>query len=217
MNRIDTRTILDLGCGVGATMRYLQARNHGCSYRGITISSVQADMATAQGLPVELWDYHQSAWFEVQTPFDLVYAIESLQHASDLEAAVRNVRSACAEKGRFLVIDDFQSDLPFPPGREKILKRYVKHWHAHGYRRRDDFIRLMESNGFRLEYGKDLSAYQRTKPLFNLAVYGLLSPLQLLDPVPSYAQNLLGGNALLRLQDLGLSGYHLLVFTRQTA
>jgi cyclopropane fatty-acyl-phospholipid synthase-like methyltransferase len=214
LRRVKTERVLDLGCGVGATIRYLLERNPGCAYRGITVSKVQADIAAAQGLPVELWDYHQGDWFDSQTPFDLVYAIESLQHASDLEAVVRNVRRACADKGRFLVIDDFGSDVPVPPGGEKILGRYVEHWHAHGYRRRGDFIRTMEDGGFRLEYSTDLSAYQRSSHLYNLVVYGLLSPLRWLYPVPPYAQNLLGGNALLRLQDLGLSGYHLLVFTR---
>ena len=217
LRRLKACRVLDLGCGVGATIRYLEARHPGCEYRGITVSRVQADMAAAQGLPVELWDYQQSAWFDsrASAPFDFICAIESLQHASDLEAVVRNVHRSCAEEGRFLVIDDFLGDRPVPPGRAKILGRYVRHWHANAYGRRDDFISTMEGGGFRLEYCRDLSAYQRSRRLLNLIAYGLLSPLQMLDPVPPYAQNLLGGNALLRLQDLGLSGYHMLVFIRQ--
>jgi cyclopropane fatty-acyl-phospholipid synthase-like methyltransferase len=215
IQRLGTTRVLDLGCGVGASLRFLRQRHPECDYQGITVSKTQVDMAATHGVPVALWDYHEPGWFDAQAPFDLVYAIESLQHATDLEAVARNVHRATTGNGRFLVIDDFQSDGSFPLSREKIRGRYMKHWHAHGYRRLGDFIRTLEACGFQLEYSKDLSTYQRSRPLFNLVVYGLLSPLQMLKPVPSYAQNLLGGNALLCLQDLGLSSYHLLVFKRR--
>jgi len=216
LQSVTARRVLDLGCGVGATLQYLSGRYPDAEYRGITISPVQKAIAAAQQLPVDQGDYHEPGWFKTQPPFDFVYAVESLQHASNLPAVIDNIAVACRDGGYFLVIDDFQADSPVPRGSGKIINRYTKHWHADGYRRRNDFIRTMESKGFHLDHGKDLSAYQRSRPFFNLAFYWLLSPLQLLNPVPSYAQNLLGGNALLRLQDLGLSGYHLLVFSRQT-
>jgi cyclopropane fatty-acyl-phospholipid synthase-like methyltransferase len=217
LQRANARRVLDLGCGVGATLQYLSGRYPDAGYRGITISPVQKELAASLGLPVDQGDYHEPGWFKSQPSFDFVYAVESLQHASNLPAVIDNIAVACRNGGHFLVIDDFQADCPVPRGMDKIITRYTKHWHADGYGRRDNFIRTMETSGFRLDYSNDLSAFQRSRPFFNLAFYWLLTPLQLLDPVPSYAQNLLGGNALLRLQDLGLSEYHLLVFSRPSS
>jgi len=208
------RRVLDLGCGVGATIRFLREQHPDADFRGLTVSSVQRDIAAREGLPVELGDYHQKEWFDSQSPFDLVYAVESLQHANDLEAVVSNVSRICPPAARVLVIDDFQSDRPIPERYRKLLDRFRQGWHAHGYRPRPDFIRVMEAAGFRLRRELDLSAYMRSNRAFNFILYALLSPLNLLRKPPAYAENLLGGNALLRLQDLGLSTYRLLVFVK---
>jgi len=214
IERQNPRRVLDLGCGVGATIRFLRERRPDCEYAGITVSAVQADRARREGLPVELWDYHRDEWFRAQQPFDLVYAIESLQHAADLHAVLANIARVCTDAGRVLVIDDFQGDQPLPPRFRGLLARYRRYWHAHGYRRRQDFISAMEVAGFRLEQERDLSAYMRSRRVFNMVLYLLLSPLGLLKKLPAYIENLLGGNALLRLQDLSLSTYGLLVFIK---
>jgi len=214
MERETTRRVLDLGCGVGATIRFLRDLRPEVEYLGLTVSSVQRDLAVREGLPVELGDYHMKEWFEDRLPFDLVYAVESLQHANDLEAVIANLSRACPPAARVLVIDDFQSDGEIPGRYRKLLDRFRQGWHAHGYRARADFIRTMESAGFRLRRELDLSPFMCSRPVFNLFLYALLSPLTLLSKPPAYAQNLSGGNALLRLQDLGLSTYRLMVFEK---
>ncbi len=208
------RRVLDLGCGVGATIRFLREQHPEVEYLGLTVSAVQRDLAAREGLPVELGDYHMKEWFDDRHPFDLVYAVESLQHANDLETVIANLSRACLPAARVLVIDDFQSDGEIPGRYRKLLDRFRQGWHAHGYRPRADFIRVMESAGFCLRRELDLSAYMRSNRAFNLILYALLSPLRLLRKPPAYAENLSGGNALLRLQDLGLSTYRLLVFEK---
>jgi len=214
MARIKTRRVLDLGGGVGATIRFLRVRYPHVDYRGLTVSAVQRNIAAQEGLPVELGDYHQTEWFRGQSPFDLVYAVESLQHARDLQAVLDNVAQVCPAAGRMLVIDDFQTDVALPVRHQKLQDRYRRGWHAHGYRRRDEFIRAAEAAGFGLQRDQDLSAYMRSRRVCNLFLYLLLSPLGWLKNPPAYAENLLGGNALLRLQDLGLSTYRLMVFEK---
>ncbi len=214
MGREDTRRVLDLGCGVGATIRFLRARRPDVEYRGLTVSAVQRNIAAQEGLPVELGDYHQEEWFREQRPFDLVYAVESLQHARDLDTVLANVAHACPTAGRLLVIDDFQSDVALSGRYQRLQDRFRRGWHAHGYRRRDEFIRAAEAAGFGLQRDQDLSAYMRSRRIFNLFLYLLLSPLGQLKKTPAFAENLLGGNALLRLQDLGLSTYRLMVFEK---
>jgi len=211
--RLQSRKVLDLGCGVGATLRYLRSAHPDCLYQGITVSTLQKDLACQDSLPVDLWDYHKPQWFTEHRGFDAIYAIESLQHATDLKQVVDNIASSCVRNSRFIVIDDFLRDLPFPAEKEHILRRFRGRWHAQGFGRLDDFIRILGDRGFSLEYAQDLSAYQRSRPWLNHVLYQLYTPLDVLRTIPAYGENLLGGNALLRLQDLSLSAYYFLVFT----
>ena len=216
--RLKPQSVLDLGCGLGATLAYLRSEYPDCRYRGITVSPVQRDLARAAELPVDLWDYHESAWFADHGKFDLVYAIESLQHASDLGKVLDNLAASCVQGGRCIVVDDFlrdspvPRDIPVPPKHLKTVDRFKRRWHAHGYRSRGEFIRMWSDRGFNLEAEQDLSAYQRSRPWLNRILSSIYAPLDRMPAIPAYAENLLGGNALLRLQDLGLSGYYFLVF-----
>lgn len=80
--------VLDIGCGVGGSSLWL-ARNLGCSVLGVTISPVQAAMATEQARTEEL---HQCVRFEVMDAnhlelqpesFDVVWVIECSEHLTD--------------------------------------------------------------------------------------------------------------------------------------
>lgn len=90
--------VLDVGCGVGGSSRWL-ARNLDCSVSGITISPVQAAMATEQARAEGL---EARVNFEVMDAnrldlapesFDVVWVIECSEHLTDkprfIEACAR--------------------------------------------------------------------------------------------------------------------------------
>lgn len=111
--------VLDVGCGIGGSSLWL-ARNLGCSVLGLTISPVQARMATAQA---SLEGLDHEVRFEVRDAnhlalppesFDAVWVIECSEHLTDkarfIESCARmlkpgGVLALCA----WLVSDDFTS------------------------------------------------------------------------------------------------------------
>ncbi|MGD8818362.1 MAG: class I SAM-dependent methyltransferase [Acidobacteriota bacterium] len=85
-------TVLDVGCGVGGTSRYL-ARRRGCRVVGITLSAVQAQMARDGGRPQYEVDgfprpephfvVGDAAALPFRGTFDRLLAMEVLSHVED--------------------------------------------------------------------------------------------------------------------------------------
>ncbi len=204
--------ILDLGCGVGGTIRYLKDR-YPADYCGITISQVQRNLAIALETEIEVADFQDSGWFEKQKPFDAVLALESLQHNPDHQILARNILKLCKPGTIFIVVDDFlfHAESRFP-GNMTLIKRFKKHWYAHGYTSTDEFISVYEDEGFILKERQDLSGYMKKTPVRTFLI-GLFSVFVLLFSLRSPAlDNIIGGNALKQLQQMSCSGYFKLVF-----
>ena len=101
--------VLDLGCGFGASLfRWVEAT--GSSGVGVTRSRVQATRAAKESVRRKLGARCTFLVQDFATPlaeqFDTVLAIESLAHASDLPAVLRNVHHALRPGGHFLWLDD---------------------------------------------------------------------------------------------------------------
>ena len=212
IQKISARRILDLGCGVGGSIRYLKKRCPG-DYTGITLSPIQCRIAEQQNTQIELGNYLDSSWYRDRKAFDLVYAIESLQHNPDLKLLLKNLISVLNKGSHFVVIDDFLIDgKKLSPAEEKLADRFRKHWHAYGYTSGDEFITTLEAHGFKLQYKSDLSSLMR-KPVLNRflrrAYLDCLSLLPFRNPA---LDNALGGGSLKLLQQSGLSAYYILVF-----
>jgi len=106
-------TVLDAGCGVGGSSIYLAAE-YGCRATGITLSSRQVERATgyaakaglSQLVSFSCQDYTRTN-FDDDT-FDLVWAIESMQTATDKAAFLREMKRVLKPKGRILIADVFK-------------------------------------------------------------------------------------------------------------
>lgn len=204
--------ILDLGCGVGGTIRYLGER-FTADYKGITISPVQVDMAVCFNTAVELADFQDTVWFENSGSFDAIYALESLQHNPDHDKLARNLRLISRTGSTFIVIDDFLiSPDKLSEKTEKLKIKFMKHWHACGFTDVENFISIFEKNGFQLLEKQDLTGYMKKKSVLTLLI-NLISLVLLVIPCSSsYIDNIIGGSALKQLQRLGCSGYYKIVF-----
>ena len=147
VREVGAERILDLGCGIGGSIRYLRSR-HKARYTGISISPVQCAIARELGTEIELGSYLDPLWYENREPFDLIYAIESLQHNPDHHLLVRNLKKVMKPDSRLVVIDDFiKEDKPFSRREAKLIKRFRNHWHSHGFTSRPDFIEVLDRNG----------------------------------------------------------------------
>jgi len=127
--------VLDVGCGVGGTTRYL-AREYGCFVTGITISGTQVQMArsiTAKengwGTPVATEEYDTLGNGKVRfleldaekmgdyfheapnnTTFDAVWISEVMSHLLDKELFFRNAFSVLKNGGKLVIADWFKAE-----------------------------------------------------------------------------------------------------------
>ena len=128
-------TVLDVGCGIGGTARYL-AREYGCSVTGITISGTQVQMARSftakengRRVPadteeyntlghgkVRFWeldaekmgDYFHKAHSDIR--FDAVWISEAMSHLPDKKLFFRNAFSVLNDGGKLIIADWFKAE-----------------------------------------------------------------------------------------------------------
>ena len=101
--------ILDLGCGVGASLEYI-LRGKALSGFGVTNSAVQAQLARER-----LGDRASIAELDfcsapLPAPIDLAFGIESFAQAPDAAAFFENVAKSLAAGGYLVLCDDFLAD-----------------------------------------------------------------------------------------------------------
>ena len=208
---IGAERILDLGCGIGGSIRYLRSR-YKAKYTGISLSPVQCAIAREFGTEIELGSYLDPLWYKNREPFDLIYAIESLQHNPDHNLLVRNLKKVMKQDSRLVVIDDFiKEDKPFSRRETKLINRFKNHWHSHGFTSKSDFIETLNRNGLVLHEEINLTSLM-PRPVLNRHLRAaILNCLSMLPVQHSALDNIIGGGTLLLLQQLGLAEYYLLV------
>ena len=105
----DGWTMLDIGCGGGATLRRLLRRSHGCTVYGLDIS--EESVAKARALNKSLLNkrvfVNQGSATELPYPdgqFDLVTAVETVYFWPDLPHCFGEVRRVLKKGGHFAII-----------------------------------------------------------------------------------------------------------------
>ncbi|MDQ7909431.1 methyltransferase domain-containing protein [Phytohabitans sp. ZYX-F-186] len=217
--------VLDLGCGVGATVVRL-ARAMDAQVTGVTISRVQAEIAekrlAAEGLAdrcqVVQGDF---ARLPAEPRYHAMVAIESVVHAPSLAELISSLAARLLPGGRLVLCDDWMTGKDRGlPARERCLGRFRAGWRIGSLHTVAEFAAMGESAGLRLLEDLDLTAYLRLgRPRDRaidlvLAAAGTLPGLRgRLVEMPFWA-NLIGGSAL----QAGLSRrwleYRLLVLER---
>jgi tocopherol O-methyltransferase len=191
--------VLDAGCGVGGTAMWL-ARTYGCRVDGVTITPSQVDTATGFIAEQNLTDLVTvrcndfcATEFEAST-FDVVVAQESMSHADDKEAFLREVF-----RGLLLVADGFRSQRPLPPKAEHRLLRWANAWLVPDLITPAEMVSMSEEQGFVSVRCRDVteSMMPSAKRMRRLALakIGLERPWQLVsrrDPESVTQRNVLG-------------------------
>ena len=143
--------VLDAGCGVGGTARYL-AREHGATVTGITISPIQLAQArersrTARdGVSYELRDFTDTT-FDAGS-YDRAFALESACYAERKEGLLEELHRVLCPGGRVVVADGFRARRGL--GRRALhdYRRFCDGWALPGLDHVDDFGAKLEAAGF---------------------------------------------------------------------
>ena len=214
VRRLGSTHVVDLGCGVGASLCYL-ARLLPISGTGVTLSPIQVRAARerieAEGLSdrvacIEgdfgnLPDGMQAA--------DVAYAIESFVHAPDPARFFAEAGRLVRPGGALVICDDVRRRGNSREA-ERSIHRFKRGWHVNSLLEVDELRSLASESGFEHESTEDLSSYLELRRARDrlLAILGRL-PLE-----DTRLGHLVGGSALQRSLARGWIGYDLMVFTR---
>jgi MPBQ/MSBQ methyltransferase len=149
--------LLDMGCGLGATLRSLAARLPHASLTGITIVPWQIERAgqlnrTAPGrerIHLVHADYERSEL--PGASFDAVYALESSCHAHGRDKALflAEAHRLLRPGGRLVVADGFlRGDLPLIGPQRCLYRRLCECWVIETLAQLDQFLDSLTRLGF---------------------------------------------------------------------
>ena len=173
--------VLDLGCGDGAMLDYLQ-RTRGCSGYGIEISDTNVLACVQRGVNVVQLNLDGGLTMFDDASFDVVLQLDTLQHLRNAETMLRET----ARVGRIGVVSfpnfaHWPNRLSVLRGRMPVTKRLPYQWY--------------DTPNIRVGTFKDFEALAQKNQLHILDAYGL-QPGQEVRTLP----NLRAGTAVFQFE-----------------
>lgn len=213
--------VVDLGCGVGASLCYLAERMP-MRGTGITLSPEQAAIGRARIASLGLADRVACRVGDFSDlpsdlePADVAFAIESFVHVPDPERFFAECARLVRPGGVLAICDDMRgSGDARAAGR--TLRRFARGWHANTLLTPGELRSMAERAGFVLESTERLSAYLELRRPRDVAIAVLIAPLGVLPRRSTRLDPLIGGTALQTGLAKGWIDYDLTVFRRTRA
>ena len=214
--------VLDLGCGVGASLCYLAERAPVVG-TGVTLSSVQVERARRRIECTGLSDRVRCVEGDFTrlpsgvAPAHLAFSIEAFIHAEDPAAYFRTAAQHVVPGGRLVVCDDFASartQSPLSASEAGTLDDVRRHWLAHSLVTVAHAVELAERHAFTLVSDRELtSRLELARPRDR--VIAALVALGRRVRVGGYRfRSFVGGHALQVALLTGLLEFRALVFRR---
>jgi SAM-dependent methyltransferase len=220
------KRVLDLGCGVGATLFYLGRRLPGLRLlQGVSLSPVQIDHARRR-IP----ENQSERFFFIEGCFlrlpaeplqaDFTYAVEAFAHGPNPEGFFDVQAQILPPGGRLVIIDDCLSAAMTCRGRSarhaRLLDVYRRNWLLPGLRSVTALKSIAEVNGFRLIRDRNLTPHLHLGRPRDRAIALLVRLTGNWMERHSYLKALVGGDAKQQCYRESLVDYRLLVFEKQT-
>jgi SAM-dependent methyltransferase len=217
--------ILDLGCGLGASLVYLAGRID-MSGEGITISAAQAARAAeiikqagAGGrVRCRVGDF-LAVPEELAAKADLVFSIEAFIHSPDAGRYFEQAARALRPGGKLVLCDDFlnSSTPPDTPRARRWMEEFRVGWHAGSLLTVEQVREAAAEHGLTLKRELDLTPYLELRRPRDRWISLLVRVGGVLRPKGPYWQSLVGGNALQWALLNGRLSYRFLEFRRDSA
>jgi len=202
-SQADEPQVLDLGCGVGASLSYM-AQRLPIRGTGITISEHQQALALKRFRAQE----QQQRLSCIQTDFcqlpddleqaDLVFAIESFVHAADAEAFFREAARHMKPGARLVICDDFLNPTQAERDAQSHawLERFRQGWLIGSLLSPQHADAIAKEHQLRLLEQLDLSPFLELGRPRDRSIAIILKILGKLALLSNYGKMLSGGNAL---------------------
>ena len=173
--------VLDLGCGDGAMLDYLQ-RHRGCSGYGIEISDANVLACVQRGVDVIQLNLDEGLAMFDDNSFDVVLQIDTLQHLRNAETMLRET----ARVGRTGIVSfpnfaHWPNRLSVARGRMPVTRRLPYQWY--------------DTPNIRVGTYKDFEVLAHKNQLRVLDAYGLQDGLEV-----RWLPNLRAGTAVFRFE-----------------
>ncbi len=158
--------VLDAGCGIGGSAIFL-AESMGCHVTGVNLSQRQVELARfwANKQNVTQLTRFEVADFEAlpfpNHSFSVVWAIESIFHATDKQPFLSEAYRVLQPGGRLVIADYLQDRFPQSPPEEKWLKRWFNGYAIPSLPTWETFQKQSERVGFEALHHRDMSQYIR--------------------------------------------------------
>ena len=150
--------ILDIGCGFGATSLYL-ARHFNASVTGITISSVQLEMAVQSAAKEQLdakFLLMDAEAMNFQKRFDVLWSVESISHYQNHQGFFAAAAQLLKPGARFAITDWFKKENLTRDETRKAIDPIEKGMMVE-LRTMDDYARSLSSNGLQITHREILN------------------------------------------------------------
>lgn len=195
--------VVDLGCGVGATLCRIAARTNICG-TGVSISERQVAMAQERIASLRLADRVRSVHGDFcRLPpglacAGLAYAIEAFVHARSARAFFAECGALVERDGTLILCDDFIADrsVATDPAAQRWLERFRRGWVVGSLLDFSELESLARDHGFEHQETIDLSRFQEMNRPRDYAIGALMRSFGWLPIKDSYWSMLYGGHAL---------------------
>ncbi|MBV1880478.1 MAG: methyltransferase domain-containing protein [Pseudomonadales bacterium] len=145
--------VLDAGCGVGGSSIWL-AQNLGCKTLGITLSQGQVnacrknaeDRGTSELTGFEVRDYTDTGLDDAS--FDIVWAVESVCHATNKEDFVKESLRLLKPGGKLIIADFWATQHEYKGEDATTMEEWVSGWSVNELEHIDNFRSYLGKNGF---------------------------------------------------------------------
>ena len=199
--------VLDLGCGVGASLKYILSGTNVTAF-GVTNSGVHAALAHRRlGARATIFE-RDFCSDPLPAPVDLAFGIESFVQASDAKAFVANVANALATNGYLVLCDDFLTGSADDPW----VREFRRGWRVSSLVTPEALDALALEHGLKLVEDRDLTALLELDRPRDYALGLLMALTRPLASMSARLESHLGGNALRQCLKRGLITYRYRVF-----